>query len=115
MVAKVSTPRARDLRRQMTDAETLMWSHLRNRGLGGAKFNRQVPIAGYFADFACIDSKLVVELDGGQHADRAKADDARTKTLEAAGYRVLRFWNNEALSNIEGVLESILREIKKTK
>jgi very-short-patch-repair endonuclease len=99
----------------MTDAEALVWSRVRNRGLAGIKFKRQVPIAGFFADFASVEAKVVVEIDGGQHEERGKADHARTKRIEAAGYRVLRFWNNEILSNIEGVLEGILRELAKTK
>ncbi|MSO98286.1 MAG: endonuclease domain-containing protein [Rhodospirillaceae bacterium] len=115
MVAKLSTPRARDLRKQTTDAESLVWAHVRNRALAGAKFKRQVPIAGFYADFVCIESKLIIEIDGGQHDTQRSTDAARTKKLEAAGYRVLRFWNHEVLTNIEGVLETIMHSIAKPK
>ena len=97
---------ARHLRRGMTDAERSLWHHLRNRALMGCKFRRQHPIGAYIADFACIERKLVVELDGGQHADDAR-DGARSRALQAAGYRVLRFWDNDALARQQVVLAVI--------
>lgn len=97
---------ARRLRREMTDAERSLWHHLRNRALMGCKFRRQHPIGAYIADFACIERKLVVELDGGQHADDAR-DSARSQALRAAGYRVLRFWDNDALARQQVVLAVI--------
>lgn len=102
------TARARELRNDPTAAEELLWSKLRKSQLGGLKFSRQMPIAGHLADFACRKAKLVVELDGSQHADMAAADAERTRRIEAEGYRVLRFWNNDLTSNMEGVLQAIL-------
>jgi very-short-patch-repair endonuclease len=97
---------ARKLRRNQTDAELKLWLHLRNRRLDGLKFRRQVRIAGFVADFLCEDAKLIVEVDGGQHAE-SERDLARSKVLQAAGFEVLRFWNNDVWENVEGVLEPI--------
>lgn len=102
------TARARDLRNESTEAEKLLWLQLKGSRLGGLKFTRQLPIAGYFGDFACRSARLVVELDGSQHVEAAEFDAARTNALEAAGYRVLRFWNNDLTANMAGVLETIL-------
>ena len=99
---------ARTLRRSATDAETKLWHDLRNRQLGGLKFRRQATIGYHVVDFLCAEKRLVVELDGGQHTP--ERDAARTAQLEALGYRVIRFWNNDALGNTDGVLETILRE-----
>ncbi|MDQ8729460.1 endonuclease domain-containing protein [Bradyrhizobium sp. LHD-71] len=99
---------ARRLRRDLTDAERALWHHIRDRRLDGWKFKRQVPVAGYVVDFLCADARLIIEVDGGQHAVRVAADAKRTEVLEAAGYLVLRFWNNDVLSNIDGVLEEII-------
>lgn len=101
--------RARTLRRGGTDAEKLLWSHLRNRQIEGAKFRRQVPVGRYIADFLCVEAMLIVEADGGQHSE--EADAVRTAALEAAGYKVIRFWNYEILGNTEGVLEGIRQEL----
>ncbi|GGD07134.1 DUF559 domain-containing protein [Pyruvatibacter mobilis] len=101
--------RARTLRRGGTDAEKLLWSHLRNRQIEGVKFRRQVPVGRYIADFLCVEAMLIVEADGGQHSE--EADAVRTAALEAAGYKVIRFWNNEILGNTGGVLEGIRREL----
>ena len=98
---------ARSLRANQTEAEALLWRRLRDRQLAGAKFRRQVPIGPFIADFACYAANLVVELDGGQHADTEAADAARTAWLEQHGFRVLRFWNNDVLANPDGVLEAI--------
>ncbi|HTO60815.1 MAG TPA: DUF559 domain-containing protein [Bradyrhizobium sp.] len=103
--------RARALRRQMTDADKLMWSKLRGRRFDRVKFKRQKPIAGYIVDFVALDLKLIIEIDGGQHAGRATADAARTRALEEAGYHVVRFWNHDVLGNIEGVLEALIQEL----
>ncbi len=105
--AALATSRAKSLRTAQTDAERKLWSILRAGRLNGAKFRRQVPIGRYIADFACPAAKLIVELDGGQHADQVAYDNERTAFLESQGYRVLRFWNNDALTNIEGVGETI--------
>ncbi len=84
-----------------------MWRHLRDRQLRSCKFRRQVPRGPYIVDFACLEARLVMELDGGHHSDQTEADTRRTYFLEDNGYRVLRFWNNEVLDNIEGVLAII--------
>jgi very-short-patch-repair endonuclease len=100
--------RARRLRQESTDAERKLWLFLRNQGMG-VKFRRQHPMGNFIVDFVCLEAKLVVELDGGQHdrdADRA-ADTEQTRYLEERGYRVLRFWNNEVLSEIDAVLARI--------
>src|SRR5215831_19910710 len=102
-----NTTTARRLRRQQTDAERILWCCLRGRRLADWKFKRQVPIDGFIVDFVCADAKVIVELDGSQHAVRTRQDEERTKTLEAMGYLVLRFWNNDVMSNLEGVLEEI--------
>jgi len=97
---------ARQLRRDATDAETRLWARLRSRQLDGAKFVRQHPIGSYVADFCCRSAKLVIELDGGQHAGNP-ADEARTRLIEASGYTVIRFWNSNVFENLEGVLLEI--------
>jgi very-short-patch-repair endonuclease len=99
--------RARRLRENQTDVENKLWSQLRGRQLNGVKFRRQHPIGPFVVDFCCVERGLVVELDGGQHAEQGAADERRTKILERFGYRVLRFWDNELLNNLNGVLERI--------
>ena len=106
------TRRARDLRAASTDVEHKLWSVLRNRQLAGAKFRRQLPIDRYFADFACLEARLIVELDGSQHMEAQAYDAERTRALEAAGWFVMRFWNNEVIDNIQGVAEAILAQLK---
>jgi very-short-patch-repair endonuclease len=103
---------ARKLRRNQTDAERILWFRLRNCRLEGLKFKRQVPIDRYVADFCCSDARLIIELDGGQHATRTGEDANRTRILEAMGYLVLRFWNNDVVQNLDGVLEEILSTVK---
>ena len=104
--------RARQLRRNSTEAERLLWSKLRARQLNSVKFKRQVPIAGYVVDFVALERKLVIEVDGGQHQERIAADRERTATLEKSGFHVVRFWNNDVLSNPAGVLDAILQELR---
>ncbi len=96
----------------MTDAEAKLWYHLRDRRLGGFKFVRQVPIGRYIADFACREADLIIELDGGQHAD-SEYDEERTRVLGEHGYAVIRFWNNDVLSNIDGVLGVLRAHLEK--
>ena len=98
--------RARELRRNETDAEKVLRRALR-ASFPNAKFRRQVPFGPYFVDFLCFSSKLIVEIDGSQHVEAADYDSRRTHYLEAEGYRVLRFWNNEVLENLDGVLTAI--------
>jgi very-short-patch-repair endonuclease len=100
---------ARRLRDTQTDAESKLWMRLRNRQVNGAKFRRQHPIGPYITDFCCMENGLVVELDGGQHAEQVQADQKRSGYLERKGYRVLRFWDNEVLANIEAVMERIFQ------
>ncbi|MBM3516143.1 MAG: endonuclease domain-containing protein [Alphaproteobacteria bacterium] len=101
---------AKRLRKQQTDAEKLLWSKIRNRLLANAKFRRQWPIGNLVAEFVCVEAKLIVELDGGQHAE-SKHDSTRTSILEKLGYRVVRYWNNDVMQNIDGVLESLLKHL----
>jgi len=96
----------------MTDAENLLWQRLRYKQLNGHRFRRQHPIEEYIADFVCVEQKVVIELDGGQHQEQAAYDHQRTVVMQARGWRVLRFWNNDVLSNIEGVLSEIADELE---
>ncbi len=98
---------ARRLRRDLTDAERRLWSHLRARRFEKVKFRRQVPIGPFIADFCSHQCKLIVELDGGQHAERETYDRERTRYLERKGYRVIRFWDHEVLLELDRVLEQI--------
>src|SRR6185312_7813563 len=100
--------RTRALRRNSTDAERWLWRHLRNRNLGGLKFRRQVPLGSCIADFVCMEQRLVIELDGGQHLE-SESDEARTRALQRGGFRALRFWNHDVLMQTDAVLEAILR------
>jgi probable DNA metabolism protein len=99
--------RARALRRDMTSQERLLWSHLRDRRLAGAKFRKQMWLAGYIADFACPEARIVVEADGSQHADQEDYDARRAAAFAQLGWKTLRFWNNEISENLDGVLAAI--------
>jgi very-short-patch-repair endonuclease len=99
--------RAKDMRSESTDAEHRLWQLLRAHRFAGYKFRRQVPLDYYVADFVCLAERLIIELDGGQHAESTK-DERRDAYLKSQGFRVLRFWNNELFTNEEGVLETIL-------
>ncbi len=101
---------ARVLRSRMTDAERRLWRALRRHQLGGHRFRRQVPIGPYVVDFACLELKLVIEADGGQHLDSA-LDALRTRRLARNGYRVLRFWDDDVLLRTEIVLDAIVRAL----
>jgi very-short-patch-repair endonuclease len=103
-IDELTTERARELRSSMTDAERILWRALRNKQINSHRFRRQHLIEQYSADFACIEAKLVIELDGGQHQMHEAYDEQRSEFLHAQGWRVLRFWNNEALENLDGVL-----------
>lgn len=94
----------------MTDAERKLWQGIRHRQLA-VKFRRQAPVDPYIVDFLCHERKLIIEIDGGQHATQTKSDEARTRFLEAQGFTVIRFWNNEVLTNFEGVLTVILSHL----
>ncbi len=99
--------KAKQLRVNSTDAEYQLWQQIRNRRLEGWKFRRQMPVDHYIVDFVCAELKLIIEIDGGQHAEAGFYDDQRTEYLQSKGYQVVRFWNNEVLGNTEGVLERI--------
>ena len=98
--------RARQLRQQSTEVEQRLWRALREK-LPHAKWRRQMPIGPYFVDLACFAGRIVIELDGGQHAEAGEYDLARTRTIERQGFRVLRFWNHDIMSNLDGILEVI--------
>src|SRR3954451_7527453 len=102
---------SRKLRAHQTDAETKLWNRVRNRQINGDKFVRQEPIGHHICDFVCREKMLVIEFDGGQHSDSAR-DEVRDRYLRTQGYRVMRFWNNDVLSNIEGVLTVIDEELR---
>jgi very-short-patch-repair endonuclease len=102
----IKTHRARRLRRDATDAELKLWNSLRSRTIGGCKFVRQEPIGSFIFDFVCRERRLIIEVDGGQHATDRR-DAARDEWLVQHSYRVLRFWNHDVLENIDGVPESI--------
>ena len=97
------------MRKNPTAAEQCLWRRLNRRQVFGLKFRRQAPIGKYIVDFVCFEEKFVVELDGGQHKKQVTYDQERTDWLESQGYRVLRFWNNDVLQNIEGVMAVIGR------
>ena len=109
---KVLLDHAKTLRSHQTEAEQRLWHHLRAHRFMGLKFKRQKPIGHYIVDFACIEHHLVIELDGGQHIDQIEYDQSRTLWLESQGFVVLRFWNNEVMQELDGVLERIRQTIE---
>jgi very-short-patch-repair endonuclease len=106
------TNTARLLRHNQTDVEQLLWQRLRNRQILNAKFRRQFPIVPFIVDFCCLELKLIIELDGSQHIELAQYDSERSNYLAQRGFKVIRFWNNEVIDNIEGVLWKIYRVIQ---
>jgi len=96
--------KARNLRKNQTDAERKLWYHLKDRRLAGFTFRRQHPIGHFIVDFVCQEARLIVELDGGQHTSQIEEDKGRTACLETRGYRVVRFWNNQVFGEIQAVL-----------
>jgi len=103
---------AKQLRRDLTPQERVLWSELKNRQLDGFKFRKQQPIGPYIADFVCQEHKLVIEADGSQHSDNQN-DKQRDRWMQDRGYTVLRFWNNEINENLEGVLTAIMHTLGK--
>ena len=101
---------AKTLRKRSTDAENLLWKHLRAKRLMGLKFRRQEPIGKYIVDFVCHEKKIIIELDGGQHSEESEKDQERDEWFRSEGFRVLRFWNNDVLGQTEEILEIILKK-----
>src|SRR5687768_14893877 len=106
--------RARQLRRNPTDVERLLWQRLRFWQVDGHKFRRQQPLGVYIVDFVCLQKRLIIELDGGQHAQEATYDAGRDAWLRDQGFTILRFWNNDVLKNIDGVMEMIVKSLQST-
>jgi very-short-patch-repair endonuclease len=111
----MASPIARRLRRTPTDAEIRLWSRIRRHQLDGFRFRRQQPIGSYVVDFFCPEARLILEVDGGQHAIDEVRDTARTQWLEAHGYRVLRFWNHDVLANTDGVVATIRQALQSSR
>lgn len=111
--SKNSLTNAKELRTNQTDCENIFWQKIRAKRLEGIKFRRQVPIGNYIVDFLAFSKKLVIELDGSQHFDNIDYDNKRTEDLKRLGYKVLRFWDNDIINNIDGVLLKILEEYNK--
>ena len=109
VVRRTISPRAAPLRRNATDAEQALWRELRGRRLGDHKFRRQWTIGPYIVDFCCLERRLIVEVDGGQHTP--ERDRRRARFLMAEGFRLLRFWNNDVLGNLDGVLTVMLEAL----
>ena len=103
--------RSRKLRREMTQAERMLWKGLRKKQMNHYKFRRQHPFGIYVLDFVCLEASLVIEVDGGQHQERMEHDQDRTLWLEQHGFRVLRFWNNEVMNNLDAVLDVIIQAL----
>ena len=110
----LNTRRARTLRKNMTDTESCLWSRLRKRQINGCKFRRQFPLDRYIVDFVCLEARLVIEVDGGQHAEQTANDEMRDKWLASQGFRVLRFWNHDVLRETDAVVEKIMRVLNET-
>lgn len=103
--------RIKNLRKNLTYAERLLWRQLRAKNFQGLKFRRQEPIGDYIVDFVCFEKNLILEIDGGQHAENKQKDIERDKWFESQGFRTLRFWNNEVITNLAGVIEKIRKNI----
>ena len=104
--------RARELRNNLTDAERVLWRHIRLRQLGGHKFRRQRPVGPYIVDFICLEKRVVIEVDGGQHSEQKAYDDKRSAWLRSEGFTVLRFWDQEVLTQIDNVKEFIWHALR---
>lgn len=114
MENSINTRYARTLRKNLTDAERCLWLRLRKRQINGYKFRRQFPLGTYIADFVCLEARLIVEVDGGQHAEQTGKDKQRDEWLISQGFRVLRFWNNEVTLETDAVVEMIMRTLNET-
>jgi very-short-patch-repair endonuclease len=105
--------KVRELRKNLTEAERLLWKNLRLRQIEGYKFRRQQPIGEYIVDFVCFEKRLIVEVDGGQHAEEIAYDSKRDEWLKSQGFSILRFWNHQVSKEIEAVKERILEELRR--
>ncbi len=103
---------ARNLRKSQTDTEQILWLQLRNKRFLNYKFRRQFPVGDYIVDFICLELKLIIELDGSQHLEAENKDAERTLFLNKRGFKVIRFWNNDVINNLEGVLEQLRLDIE---
>ncbi|MBI4639587.1 MAG: endonuclease domain-containing protein [Candidatus Tectomicrobia bacterium] len=103
--------KARELRKNLTDAERILWKHLRLRQLEEHKFRRQQPLGQYIVDFVCFEEKLIIELDGGQHSEQVVYDSERSAWLKEQGFRILRFWNHQVFEELEVVKEVIMEAL----
>jgi very-short-patch-repair endonuclease len=103
---------ARELRKSMTEAERKLWRGLRMRQMHGYKFRRQFPVGSYIVDFVCLEARLIVEVDGGQHADETYGDVERDEWLKSQNFRILRYWNNQVLNELDCVLDDIARALQ---
>ena len=108
----MSRERARKLRKNMTDAERALWARIRRRQILDCKFRRQQPLGDYIVDFVCLEKKLIIELDGGQHTEQEEYDSRRTHWLEEQGFRVLRFWNHDVFKETEAVVQAIYEALR---
>jgi very-short-patch-repair endonuclease len=109
----MNSGKARQLRKNPTDAERRMWQELKRRQISGVKFRRQQPLGDFIVDFVSFERRLIIEVDGGQHVEQAAYDEKRTRWLEAQGYRVLRFWDNDVLSDIEAVMHVVFDAVER--
>ena len=103
--------RARELRNNLTDAERTLWRHLRLRQIDGHKFRRQRPVGTYIVDFVCLEKRVIIEVDGGQHSEQKAYDDKRSAWLRSEGFMVLRFWDHEVLTQIDNVKQAIWKAL----
>jgi very-short-patch-repair endonuclease len=103
--------KARDLRKNLTNAERILWNQLRLKQVGGHKYRRQHPLGNYIVDFVCLEKRLVIELDGGQHAEQSLYDENREAWIISQGYQVLRFWNNQIFNELDAVKQTIYKNL----
>ena len=109
---KLLKERSRELRKNLTEADQKLWHKLRNKQINAHKFRRQFILGNYIVDFICLDKRLIIELDGGQHMDNVDYDSKRDEWLKKQNFIVLRFWNNQVLNEIDSVLEVIVKNLK---
>lgn len=110
----VNTRRARTLRNNLTDTERCLWSRLKRKQINGHKFRRQFPLGPYIVDFVCLEARLIIEVDGGQHAEQTQKDELRDKWLISQNFHVLRFWDNDVPRETDVVVETIVQALKNT-